>query len=324
MSPLFGKKEPRSVLYFASDLHGSEKCFRKFLNGGKIYGADVMVLGGDVAGKAIQAITRTGIGTYECTFRGARYEVHDGDEVTELEQMIADFGYYPYRADPGELEGRQADGTMEKLFVELMCERLTRWMELADERLRPLGIPVYWMLGNDDPEELGSVLDAAPWGVHCDGRVEVLASGHEFLSFGYSNITPWHSYRELPEDEILRRLNALCELLVDPARAIFNVHAPPFDSGLDEAPVLAEDLTVQSSAGQVKMAPVGSTAVREVIERVQPLLGLHGHIHESSGFRQIGRTLCVNPGSDYGTGVLNGFIATLELDRIRAHQFVRG
>jgi Icc-related predicted phosphoesterase len=324
MSPLFGRREPRTVLYFATDLHGSEKCFRKFLNGGKAYGADVMVLGGDVAGKAIQALTNTEGSAYECTFRGAHYEIEEGSELAELEQLIADFGYYPYRAERGELEARQAEGTMEKLFGDLMRDRLNRWMELADERLRPLGIPVYWMLGNDDPTDLSAALDAAPWGTHCDGKVLRLESGHELLSFGYSNITPWHSYRELHEDEIGLRLNALCEQLVEPARAIFNIHVPPHATGLDEAPVLGTNLTVQSSAGQVKMAPIGSTAVREVILRVQPLLGLHGHVHESCGLRQLGRTICINPGSDYGTGVLNGFIATLETDRVKVHQFVRG
>jgi Icc-related predicted phosphoesterase len=324
MSRLFGRKEPRTVLYFATDLHGSEKCFRKFLNGGKVYRPDVMVLGGDVAGKAIQELTRTTGSTYECTFRGVRYELEHGSALTELEQLIADFGYYPHRAEFGELEARQAEGKMEELFTELMYNRLSRWMQLADERLRPLGIPAYWMLGNDDPTELEAALRDAPWGTLCDGQVLQLESQHELLSLGYSNVTPWNSYRELSEEEMERRLNALCEQLVDPARAIFNLHVPPYDSGLDEAPALDADLKVQSAAGQTRMVPVGSTAVRKVIAQVQPLLGLHGHVHESSGFRQIGRTICINPGSDYGTGILNGFIATLEADRVRVHQFVRG
>ena len=324
MSPFLRRGGPRTVLFFASDLHGSEKCFRKFLNGGPIYGADVMVLGGDVAGKAIQSIEAMGQGRYRCTFRGTDYEVSDGDELVELEKLVADFGYYPYRCEPGELEAKQADGSMELLFVDLMRERLSRWTQMADERLRPKGLPVYWMLGNDDPSELEAVLDEAPWGIHGDGRIETLPSGHEFVTFGWSNITPWNSYRELPEEEITQRLEKICSGLERPETAIFNLHAPPYDTGLDEAPVLNKDLQVQQSAGQVKMAPVGSTAVRKIIEGFQPMLGLHGHIHESSGFRRIGRTLCINPGSDYGTGVLNGFVATIESDRIRAHQFVRG
>lgn len=317
-------RKHRTRLYFASDLHGSEKCFRKFLNAGAFYKADVLVLGGDLAGKAIQAIFPVARNRHRCTFRGASYELDEGPELDALEQLIADHGYYPYRAEPGELDRRQEDGTLDELFLDLMKMRLVHWLELADERLRPAGIPVYWMLGNDDPRELDPILDAAPWGVHADGNRTVLPSGHELVSCGWSNITPWHSYRELPEAALETMLEGLCGMLERPEHAICNFHVPPYDTGIDEAPVLDSDLTVQASTGQVKMAPAGSTAVREVLEQVQPMLGLHGHIHEAAGFRMLGRTLVVNPGSDYGTGALNGVLVTLEPDRIKAHQFVRG
>lgn len=318
------RKHDRTTLYFASDLHGSDKCFRKFLNAGPIYGADVLVLGGDMAGKAIQAVVGVGGGRYRCTFRGATHEVELGEGLDELCRMVADYGYYPYLAEPGELDARQADGSIKQLFVDLMRTRLTSWLALADERLRPKGLPVYWMLGNDDPGELSDVLDNAPWGTHADGRVVVLDDGHELLSCGWSNETPWHSYRELPEDQLRRKLDVMVAELHAPATAIFNIHVPPYGTGIDEAPVLDADLTVQASGGQAKMAPAGSTAVRDLLLEVQPLLGLHGHIHEASGFRKLGRTLVVNPGSDYGTGTLNGFLVTLERDSVKAHQFVRG
>jgi len=314
----------RTRLYFATDLHVSDKCFRKFLNGGSVYGADVMVLGGDVAGKAIQAVVRGPGGRYSLEFRGSRYDVEYGDELRQVEQLVSDHGYYPYRADPGELEAREAAGSLDDLFLELIRERLVRWLQLADERLRPKGIPVYWMLGNDDPSELDDVLEAAPYGVHGDERVVVLPSGHEMYSLGYSNLTPWQSFRELPEDRIAAALDGAVSRMEHPERAVFNVHVPPYDTGLDEAPVLDSSLTVQQSGGSTRMAQVGSPAVRAFLERVQPLLGLHGHIHESAGFRQLGRTLAVNPGSDYGTGTLNGALVTLEPDRVKAHQLVRG
>jgi Icc-related predicted phosphoesterase len=313
----------RSRLYFVSDLHGSGKCFRKFLNGGPIYQADVMVLGGDVAGKAIQAITRAQRGRFEFRFRGAPYDLEDGEELRAVEQLIADHGYYPYRAEPGELAEMQAAGKLDDLFLQLIIERLRQWLELADERLRPRGIPIYWMLGNDDPPELAALLDGAPWGVHCEGR-DVLVEGHEMISWGYSNPTPWQTHREMSEDELRSVFTRLAGELADAGSAIFNLHPPPYDSGLDEAPVLDETLQVQTSAGQARMSPVGSHAVREILERFQPLLGLHGHIHESAGFRQIGRTLAINPGSDYGTGVLNGVLVTLEPQKVKAYQFVRG
>jgi uncharacterized protein len=313
----------RTRLYFVSDLHGSGKCFRKYLNGGPIYKADVMVLGGDLAGKAIQAITRAPGGRFQFTFRGASYDLEDGDELRGVEQLIADHGYYPYRADPGELAEMEDSGKLDTLFLALITERLKRWLELADERLRPRGIPIYWMLGNDDPPELAALLDDAPWGVHCEGR-DVLVGGHEMISWGYANPTPWHTFREMSEDDLRSEFARLADELGDAEHAIFNLHPPPYDSGLDEAPVLSEDLQVQTSAGQARMSAVGSHAVRELIEQVQPLLLLHGHIHESAGFRKIGRTLAINPGSDYGTGALNGVLVTLEPEQVKAYQFVRG
>ena len=313
----------RTRLYFVSDLHGSDKCFRKFLNGGPIYGADAMVLGGDLAGKAIQSITRAPGGRFKFTFRGTAYDLDDGDELRAVEQLIADHAFYTCRADPGELAAKQADGTLDDLFLTLISERLRQWLQLADERLRPRNIPVCWMLGNDDPPELAPMLDEAPWGTHCEGR-DVLVGGHEMISWGYANTTPWHTYREMTDDELRAVYDRLAGELGDAGHAIFNFHPPPYDTGLDEAPMLDETLKIQTAAGQAKMIPVGSHAVREILERAQPLLGLHGHIHESAGFRKIGRTVALNPGSDYGTGVLNGVLVTLEPEKVKAYQFVRG
>ena len=311
-------------LYFATDLHGSEKCFRKFVNAASVYRPDVMVLGGDLAGKAIQGITRLTGGRYHCTFRGTSYDVEAGPELDGLERMIADHGYYTVRAEPGELEAKKVAGLLDGVFLELMRERLTRWLTLADERLRPQKKPMYWMLGNDDPPELAALLNQAAWGQNAEGKVLPLDDEHEMVSWGYSNKTPWDSYREMTEDQLRDTLDRLCQGLRAPERAVLNVHVPPYGTGLDEAPQLDATLTVQTSVGQVKLVPVGSTAVRECLERVQPLLGLHGHIHESHGFKQLGRAVAVNPGSDYGTGALNGVLVTLERDRVKAHQFVRG
>lgn len=313
----------RTRLYFVSDLHGSDKCFRKFVNGGPIYGADAMVLGGDVAGKAIQSIVRAPGGRFRFHFRGASYDLDEGDELRGVEQLIADHGFYPYRADPGELAAKQRDGTLDDLFLTLISERLRRWLELADERLRPKNIPLYLMLGNDDPPELAPLLDEAPWGTHCEGR-DVLVGGHEMISWGYANTTPWHTFREMTDDELRAVYERLAGELGDAEHAIFNLHPPPYGTGLDQAPMLDENLKVQTAAGQAKMSAVGSHAVREILERVQPLLGLHGHIHESAGFRKIGRTVAINPGSDYGTGVLNGVLVTLEPQKVKAYQFVHG
>ncbi|MFN8629725.1 MAG: metallophosphoesterase [Chloroflexota bacterium] len=316
-----GKK---TRVYFATDLHGSSKCFRKFLNAGPTYGADVLVLGADLGGKAIQAIVRGSGGRWHARFIGTDYDVDDGAELEALEKLIEDHGYYPVRAEPGELEARKEAGTLDALFVERMAQRLTAWMALADERLRPKKIPLFVMLGNDDPLELRPILEAAPWATHVEGRVVQLDDDHEMISWGYSNITPFASHREQPEPALAASIAEMTAQLRDPSRAVFNLHVPPMASGLDEAPVLDASLTVQQSLGQVKFAPVGSTAVREAIETIQPMLGLHGHIHESAAIKRLGRTIAINPGSDYSTGALNGALVTLERDKVATHQLVRG
>ncbi len=314
----------RVRLYFATDLHGSSKCFRKLLNAGPTYGADILVLGADLGGKAIQGIVRGTGGRWHARFIGTDHDVTEGPELEALEKLIEDHGYYPYRAEPGELEARQSEGTIESLFLELMAARLRTWMALADERLRPRGIPLYVMLGNDDPAQLQAILDEATWATPVEGRVVPLGDDHELVSWGYSNLTPFHSHREQSEPELAASIGRMVEKLRDPARAVFNLHVPPIASGLDDAPVLDATLTVQQSLGQVKFAPAGSTAVRAAIEAAQPLLGLHGHIHESAGIRRIGRTIVINPGSDYSTGALNGALVTLERDKVTTHQLVRG
>jgi Icc-related predicted phosphoesterase len=311
-------------ILFSTDLHGSSKCFRKFINAAPIYRADVLVLGGDLAGKAIQTIVREAGGRWRCRFIGVDYALEDGPDLKALEQLIEDHGYYPYRAEPGEFEALEADGKVESLFERLMEARLTSWLALADDRLRPTGVPIFWMLGNDDPVSLGPLLDAAPWGTHAEGRIVMLDDHHEMISWGYSNITPWNSHREQTEEQLAETLRRLGADLANPERAVVNVHVPPFGTQLDDAPVLDADLRVVQVLGQVKFGPVGSTAVRDFLLETQPLLGLHGHIHESAGIRRLGRTIAINPGSDYVTGALHGALVTLKDGKVSAHQLVRG
>jgi len=314
---------PTRIL-FVTDLHGSSKCFRKFINAAPIYRADVLILGGDVAGKAIQTIVREPDGSWRCRFIGVDYRIEEGPDLEALERLIEDHGYYPYRAEPGEVEALVANGGFEALFATLMERRLEAWLSLADDRLRPAGTPLFFMLGNDDPISLRPLLDAAPWGTHAEGQVVMLDDDHEMISWGYSNITPWHSHREQTEEQLAAALHDMGGQLRKPEHAVLNVHVPPFGTQLDDAPVLDADLRVVQVMGQVKFGPVGSTAVRDFELETQPLLGLHGHIHESAGIRRLGRTIAINPGSDYATGALHGALVTLKDGRVAAHQLVRG
>ena len=192
----------KTRIYFVSDLHGSNVCFRKFVNAAKVYEPKVLILGGDVAGKAIQSIVRAPGGRWHCRFVGTDYDVVDGPELVALEKLIADHGYYPYRAEPGELEAMEADGGLDPLFLQLMRARLTEWLDLADERLRPAGRAPLLHARQRRPGGAGALLDSAPWGVHDEGKVVWLDDEHEMISCGYSNVTPWHTYREQTEEQL--------------------------------------------------------------------------------------------------------------------------
>ena len=97
----------------------------------------------------------------------------------------------------------------------------------------------------------------------------------------------------------------------DPRKTVMMTHVPPYDSGLDTAPLLSPSLQPTASAGDVLRGPVGSHGVRAAIETFKPVLGVHGHIHESGGERRIGDTVCVNAGSEANHGVLRGYLVDL-------------
>jgi Icc-related predicted phosphoesterase len=293
-------------IFYASDIHGSDRCFRKFLGAGKFYGADALVLGGDITGKAIVPLVEVAPGEIRATFLGSEHLLRGADEISALEQRIADTGYYSHRCTTDEAAALRGDaGALHELFVRKIVERIEQWMALADERLE---LPCFINAGNDDPPEIDAVIDAAQRVEFLEGRVVRMPGGIELASCGYANRTPWDCPRDIEETELAERLNAVAGQVEDPSWSMFNFHCPPYDSQIDAGPRLDEDMRLRQTAGGVEMHPVGSTACRSVIERFQPLMGLHGHLHESRGTVKIGRTLCVNPGSEYTEGVLRGAI----------------
>jgi uncharacterized protein len=314
--------EPRVRLFYASDIHGSDLLWRKFLGAAGFYGASAAVMGGDLLGKAIIPIERREDGTLRAEFLGEERIVREGPELDDLLAAIRFNGFYPWTAPRAEIEQRAAD--TEALFGDVAREEIRRWVELAEARGTSNGSSnLFVMAGNDDPWYVDEILAASPALVFCDDRV-VPVDGHEMLSSSYANPTPWNSPRELDEDALYDRLKRLADQLEEPARSIFNLHVPPYDSRLDDAPDLKPDLTPRYSGGHPVMKPVGSRAVRQLIEEVQPLLALHGHIHESKGETRIGRTLALNSGSEYNTGRLHGAVVTLGDERVVSHQFVVG
>ena len=313
-----------SSLYFVADIHGSEVCWRKFLNAAKFYGVDTIIVGGDVTGKALVPVIERRDGRVEARIAGRVQTARSEAEVAELEARIRFNGFYPYRCDEATYEKLDADPAhREEVFTAVMAETLRSWLRLADERLRGTGIRALIMPGNDDGWYVDDVLSESAQVVNSDGRVIDLGE-YQVLGFGPSNRTPWHTHRELDEPEIAARLETL-QRQVDPAKPlVVATHVPPWGTGIDVAPKLREDLSVVIQGGEPVMVPVGSTAVREFVERTQPMLSLHGHIHESRGATRLGRTLAINPGSAYSTGALYGAIVTIRQGKVLSHQLVAG
>jgi uncharacterized protein len=298
-------------LFFATDIHGSDTCWRKFLNSGKHYDADVIVLGGDMTGKALIPVVDAGEGRWYATLLENRHDLNGEDELAKFEDAVTRRGYYPFRTTPDELRELQGDeDRTTELFHRLMLGRVESWTALADERLAGSGLRCFVCPGNDDQFEVDEILARAKHVEACEGRV-VEIDGFQLASTGWSNRTPWDTYREEDEPELGKRIETVVSDVTAPAeRTIFSFHCPPYGSGLDEAPELTEDMRLKH-AGRAPV-PLGSTAVREAIEKHQPALSLHGHIHESRGNARIGRTLCINPGSAYEQGDLLGAVVDLE------------
>ena len=302
-------------LYVCSDLHASERAWRKFVNAMRdnVYKVDAAVIAGDLTGKAIvPAVEGDRPDEWSATVLGQRRTARSEQELAELERAIADLGYYAVRVTEDQRREMEADPTLvRQMFDEEITRRVRDWMALAAERLEGSGVPVYLMPGNDDDFEIDPILADSTYCRNVNEQVVDLTPWHQLVSMGWSSPTPWSTPRELPEEEFLDRLSGLMKDVRDPTKTVLMTHVPPHDSGLDTAPLLSPDLRPTISAGDVLRGPVGSTGVRKAIETFQPVLGVHGHIHESGGERRIGRTLCVNAGSEANHGVLRGYLVDL-------------
>jgi Icc-related predicted phosphoesterase len=325
--PIFGRGGPKAArtrIFFATDIHGSERCFRKWLNAASVYGVQALVLGGDITGKALVPLVAMPDG-WHGELHGKPAHATDEAQLEALRQQIRNMGFYDVVVSPSEKAELDQPGKLKIAFAAAIRQSMQRWVELADERLGGQGIRVAWMLGNDDEPDVADVMRGSS--VICfseDGLVD-LPGGFEMVSIGFSTPTPWHTPREISDEELGTRLEEAVSRLADPAQAIFNVHCPPANTHLDQAPKLDSELRPVVDATGMAVISVGSQAVREVIMRSQPLLGLHGHVHESPGAEKLGRTLCINPGSDYRQGMLRGAIVDLQAGRgVSNWQLVQG
>jgi Icc-related predicted phosphoesterase len=314
-------------IYIASDFHAAEKAWRKFLNAisMNVYKSDVALLAGDLTGKAIVPIVQRN-GHYETELFGVHRTAKTDEELVALERDIADVGFYSFVTTSEEANRLSSDEAgRDELLHRLMNERVQAWLQLASERLANSKTPLYLIPGNDDDFAIDEILNQDGYTpVNADGKVLDIPGGLQLLASGWSNHTPWQTPREETEEDLFERLDALAGQVKDPRKAIFMIHVPPHDSGLDTAPILDENLRPTISAGDVLRGPVGSVAVRRIIEKYQPVLAVHGHIHESGGERKIGKTLCINPGSEANHGILRGYIVDIGKKGIDLVQRVEG
>jgi Icc-related predicted phosphoesterase len=298
-------------LFFATDVHGSETTFRKWLNAADHYGADVLLMGGDLTGKMLVPIMQEDDGSYAVRFEGSTVIAADEQELANVERALRQRGYYTQRMTPEERDLARTPEQIDELFRSHMIQVLESWVGLADERLDPGTTPAVWMPGNDDLEFIDPYVNSSKAIENGDGKV-IEIDGYYLLSIGNANVTPWNCPRDVTEDVMAAKIDELAAQVPDMSRCIFNVHAPPWGTNLDVAPELDEDFKPTMEGGGLKMIPVGSTAVLEAIRKYQPLLSLHGHIHECSAGVKIGRTLCINTGSEYHEGVLRGSLIVLD------------
>jgi Icc-related predicted phosphoesterase len=306
-------------IFFATDIHGSEVCWRKFLNSAAFYKADMVILGGDVTGKVMVPIIDQG-GRWKVTVRGQEYTLETAEELENIKKQIRNAGSYPAMVSPDELtELSREEGAVDRRFTAEMTQSLDRWLDMADGKLRGGEIPCILNGGNDDIWEIDDIIEQSPCVSFAEGKLLDLG-GFSLISMGWTNPTPWDTFREAPEDELAAKIEAVATRVPDMGRAIFNFHAPPYGTGLDEAPAL--DSTLRPIHGGAVMKPVGSTAVRDAIQKHQPMLSVHGHIHESRAVKRMGRTLAINPGSVYGDGVLQGAVLDLNVKKGKVTRYL--
>lgn len=304
----------RTILYVA-DIHGSDVCFRKWLNAGRFYGADVLIIGGDLTGKILLPIypAAGGNGSWTATWRGRSVRLETRAEVDALIQTARGEGTYGYLTTADEVAAIQASPALEReTFTRLKLAGLADWIRLADQRLADASVRAVVMAGNDDPPEVDGVLATATHLEDVGGAVVEIAPGIHMASVGESTPTPWHTPRELADHDLGERVRTVADGLPSGGVTIWNLHMPPHATGIDDAPELDDELRVRYDAsGEPRMRPVGSTSIRELILERQPTVALHGHIHEGRGRYRLGRTLGVNPGSQYQDGVLLGVLVRI-------------
>jgi uncharacterized protein len=310
-------------IFFTTDVHASDRCFRKFLNAAKVYKADCLVLGGDISGKVMVPIVEGPSGRYTFSLFGKEVTA-PAEKLPEYRRQLGDAGQYSFVTTAGEMAEMEARKELkDRAFIRCISDSLEAWKRLVEERLAGTDVKCYVSPGNDDPFEVDGLLADSGHLVNPENKVVDLG-GYEMITLGFANPTPWDSPREVPDEKLGEMVESLAGKVAKAERAVYNLHVPPIGTELDKAPAVDSEFRYVREGLSVKVIHAGSASVRRAIEAHQPLLGLHGHIHESKGFARIGRTLCLNPGSEYADGILRGAIVDLEGDKVKEFLLTSG
>jgi Icc-related predicted phosphoesterase len=314
-------------VFFATDLHGSAICYDKLLSAARFYKAEVLVLGGDLTGKMLVPIVDMGDGTFKADYIGVR-TLKGVEEANALEKEITNSGYYPYHCSKAEMDELNASKEkVDKLFMTVMKDTLTKWVDRAESFLSNLDVTCYLTGGNDDYQEILDAVRDSPHVKNADNKVVKIDGLHEMVNLGWSNPTPWKCPRDHSEEELEAATDKMLSSVTDIQNCVFNIHVPPINCGLDTVPKLDASVYPPKpvfQGGQAVMIGAGSTAIRREIEKHQPLVQLCGHVHESRGTTRIGKTLIVNPGSDYPEGMLRGAIVNIGDKKVLSFQLTSG
>ncbi len=319
----------RTKFFFVADLHGSSVASIKAINAASFYGVKNIIIGGDLTGKQLVPIVDMEDGTYAMELFGEKKRIKKA-EVEDVEKEIRSSGfYYSVMSYDEYLSVGKSRRSIDEKFIEAMLLSLDEFFTKARERLAKSGAKLYIIPGNDDYKEVAEHVKANADGtiVPFDEKI-VDIDGYSLLGYGYSNPTPWHTPREKEEKEIYADLRRMARG-IDASSSIYAIHVPPYDTKIDQAPKLTKDLKPITAGGYVNTQPVGSVSVRRIIEEYPPIVGLHGHVHESGGIDYVqcksGSSVPVlNPGSDYNAGILRGIIVELEGGSMKRYTFTKG
>ncbi len=197
-------------ILFATDVHGSDPVWKKFIRGAERYKANVLIIGGDITGKNVVPVTDNSDGTFSAEFQDQKKFIKNKDELKRFEDTLRTTGTYMYIGTRSELSDFANDKSKsESIFSQLVLQRLKEWVQFADQNSN---ISLYVNAGNDDEQGVDNVLKASKKIVQPEDKIIEIDSKHEMISGGFANLTPWHCPRDSAgggDSEAVREKNSI-------------------------------------------------------------------------------------------------------------------